>query len=104
MLDVVIRGGTVVDGTGTPPETVDLGVQDGRIVAIGRLGEADTARVIDATGRVVAPGFIDIHGHSDLTILGDPRACSAVTQGVTTEVIGNCGHGCAPARDPAHVR
>lgn len=104
MLDVLIRGGTLVDGTGGPPIPGDLGVRAGRIVALGPLADRPAARVLEAAGQIVAPGFIDIHGHSDFTILADPRACSAITQGVTTEVIGNCGHGCAPTRDPAHAR
>ncbi|MBI3977441.1 MAG: D-aminoacylase [Chloroflexi bacterium] len=104
MLDLLIRGGTLVDGTGRPAVRADVGVRDGRVAAIGELGELPAARTLDATGLVVAPGFVDIHGHSDFTILGDPRACSAIVQGVTTEVLGNCGHGCIPVRDPAHVR
>ena len=99
-LDILIRGGTVIDGTGAPPRPADIGISAGRIAAIGRIeGEADT--VIDATGLIVTPGFIDIHSHSDYTLLVDPRAVSALAQGVTLEVVGNCGFGCGPIRDPA---
>jgi N-acyl-D-aspartate/D-glutamate deacylase len=98
-LDVVIRGGNVFDGSGRPPTLADLGIADGRIVSMGEVrGEATT--VIDAQGQAVTPGFIDIHSHSDYTLLIDPRAVSSIAQGVTTEVIGNCGFGCAPIADP----
>ena len=100
MLDLVVRGGTVVDGTGAAGFEADVGIEDGRITAIGRLGEAESPRSLDATGLVVAPGFIDIHSHSDFTLLVDPRAQSSIAQGVTTEVVGNCGHGCAPITEP----
>jgi N-acyl-D-amino-acid deacylase len=98
--DIIIRGGLFCSGDPTPPIAADLGIADGRIRAIGRIsGEAPT--VIDAAGMMVAPGFIDIHSHSDYTLLVDPRAASAIHQGVTLEVIGNCGFGCAPIGDPA---
>jgi N-acyl-D-aspartate/D-glutamate deacylase len=97
-MDLVIRGGAILDGTGAPPRVADVAVKDGRIAAIGKL-RANGAE-IDATGLTVAPGFIDIHSHSDYTLLVDPRAVSAIAQGVTLEVIGNCGFGCAPIADP----
>ncbi|TMH60139.1 MAG: D-aminoacylase [Betaproteobacteria bacterium] len=97
-MDLVIRGGTILDGTGTAPRVADVAVKNGRIAAIGKL-KANGAQ-IDASGLAVAPGFIDIHSHSDYTLLVDPRAVSAITQGVTLEVIGNCGFGCAPIADP----
>ena len=100
--DVVIRGGTVYDGTGAEGRVADVGVKDGRIAAIGSL--EPSGEEVDATGLAVAPGFIDIHSHSDYTLLMDPRAVSAIHQGVTTEVVGNCGFGCFPIRDPQQAR
>lgn len=102
-LDLVIRGGTVLDGTGSEPARADVAVEDGRIVEIGAIGPVD-APDLDATGLFVAPGFIDVHSHSDYTLLVDPRAASAIHQGVTLEVIGNCGHGCFPLGDPRLAR
>ena len=100
MIDLVVSGGTVVDGTGSPGIPADVGVEGGRIVEIGDLRDAEPERRLDASGMIVAPGFIDIHSHSDYTLLVDPRAQSAVAQGVTTELVGNCGHGCAPITEP----
>ncbi|MEO5634890.1 amidohydrolase family protein [Gaiella sp.] len=96
-VDLAIRNGLVIDGTGGEPLRADIGVKGDRIVAVGAVPEA--ASEIDATGKVVAPGFIDIHSHSDFTLLVDPRAASAVHQGVTLEVVGNCGFGCFPLLD-----
>jgi N-acyl-D-aspartate/D-glutamate deacylase len=101
--DLVIRGGTVMDGTGGAPEQADVLIAHGRIAEIGSVGEAD-APELDAEGCVVAPGFIDVHSHSDYTLLVDPRAVSAIHQGVTLETIGNCGHGCFPIRDARLAR
>jgi N-acyl-D-aspartate/D-glutamate deacylase len=98
-LDVLIRGGTVYDGSERAPAIADIGIANGRIVSMGRI-EAQAQCVIDANGLAVTPGFIDVHSHSDYTLLIDPRAVSSVAQGVTTEVIGNCGFGCAPIGDP----
>lgn len=99
MFDLIIRGGTVLDGAGGFPEQADIGIVGDRIVTFGKLGSGQ-GEELDATGLFVAPGFIDIHSHSDYTLLTDPRAVSAIYQGVTTEVVGNCGHGCFPIRDP----
>ena len=104
MLDIVIRGGTIVDGTGGPSRVGDVGIKGQNISAVGDLSNVDSLRSLDAKGKVVAPGFIDIHSHSDLTLLLDPRAMSQIYQGVTTELVGNCGHGCAPISDPDLVR
>ena len=99
-LDVLIRGGRVVDGLGGPAITADVAIVDGRVAAVGSL-EAATARlVLDAGGLVVAPGFVDIHSHGDTTILADPRSRSAIAQGVTTVIVGNCGHAPAPLPIP----
>lgn len=86
--DVLIRGGRVVDGTGNPWFSAGLGIRNGRIEAVGRLNNARAARVIDATGMVVAPGFIDLHTHSDIPLLADGTAQSKVRQGVTLDVLG----------------
>jgi N-acyl-D-aspartate/D-glutamate deacylase len=94
--DLVIRGGFVVDGTGTAPFAADIGLAGDRIAAIGRISPEQARRVIDAAGLHVAPGFIDIHTHSDGDILIYPTADSRVRQGVTTEVTGNCGSSSAP--------
>ena len=104
MDDLVIRGGHVIDGTGREGRDADVSLRDGRIVAVGPRG-AGTARrtidaarrTIDARGQVVAPGLIDIHTHSDFTLPLAPRAESKIRQGVTTEVVGNCGFSAAPA-------
>src|SRR5262249_1119539 len=89
--DMLIRNGRVVDGTGNPSYIGDVGGRDGRIAAIRRVGNASGARVIDANGLVVAPGFIDIHNHSDDTILEDGDAQSMVRQGVTSMIFGEGG-------------
>lgn len=99
--DVIIRGGLVVDGSGGPSLVSDLGVSGERIEVIGDLGAASAAQEIDATGKIVAPGFIDIHTHSDFSHFADPRAESQIRQGVTTEAIGQCGSSLAPCT-PEH--
>jgi N-acyl-D-amino-acid deacylase len=101
MLDILIRGGWVADGTGDPAYPADVAVEGGRIVAVGRLPEAEAARVIDATGKTVCPGFIDAHSHTDSTILANPTAESTIRQGITTEIVGNCGMSIAPVTEVA---
>lgn len=100
--DLLIRGGSVVDGRGAPPFAADIAIKNGRIAAVGKIDAPAETPALSAAGLLVAPGFIDIHSHSDFTLLVDPRAVSSVTQGVTLEVVGNCGHGCAPIA-PAHT-
>ena len=98
-LSLILRGGTIYEGTGKAPAVADVAIEDGRVAAIGRV-EGNAAKEIDASGLAVTPGFIDIHSHSDYTLLLDPRAVSAIHQGVTLEVIGNCGFGCGPIGNP----
>jgi N-acyl-D-amino-acid deacylase len=97
MDDIIIRGAQVVDGSGTPGHIADIAVAGGRIVAIDSTLPRQAQRVIDADSLVAAPGFIDIHTHSDFTLPLNPRAESKIRQGVTTEVLGNCGFSVAPA-------
>lgn len=96
--DVVITEGHIIDGTGSPWYSGDIGIRDGRVAAIGNLSEAARKRTIDAQGKVVAPGFIDMLGQSELTILVDPRLPSKIFQGITTEVTGE-GGSIAPQND-----
>lgn len=102
--DLLIAGGSVVDGTGRPAFRADLAIRGGRIAEVAAIGSSPDVPTLDATGLVVAPGFIDIHSHSDFTLAVDPRAVSAIAQGVTLEVVGNCGHGCAPMSDLSLIR
>jgi N-acyl-D-aspartate/D-glutamate deacylase len=95
--DILIRGGLLLDGTGAPAQRGDLAIRDGRIAAVGVNLVRDAAKVIDADGLAVAPGFIDIKTHSDFTLPINPKAESKVRQGVTTEIIGHCGFSVAPA-------
>jgi N-acyl-D-aspartate/D-glutamate deacylase len=98
--DLVIRGGVVVDGTGLARRRADVAVERGRIAAVGHVpGAARAARVIDADGRIVAPGIIDLHTHYDPQITFDPYAASSCHHGVTTVLAGNCGFSIAPARE-----
>ena len=96
MLDILIVNGLVVDGTGKPAFKADVGIAEGRIAVLADSVEQEAVRTIRAQGLHLAPGFIDPHTHSELTLLADPRAGSKIRQGVTTEVIGNCGFSPAP--------
>src|SRR5690348_8786137 len=96
--DIVIRHGHIIDGTGSPWYVADLGILDGRIAGIGNLEGAQAGQVIDADGMVVAPGFIDMLGQSELTILVNPHLPSKIFQGITTEVTGE-GSSVAPLND-----
>ncbi|GAH97406.1 unnamed protein product, partial [marine sediment metagenome] len=94
MFDLLIRNGRVVDGSGNPWFKADIGIEGEFISEIGNLSHGKEE--INAEGRIVSPGFIDVHSHSDLPLVVDPRAESKVRQGVTTEVVGNCGSSAAP--------
>ena len=89
--DLIVRGGEVIDGSGQPPRRADVGVAGDRITAIGDLASASAGRVIDATGLMVAPGFIDVQGQSGTTLLADGNAESHIRQGITSEIIGEGG-------------
>jgi len=96
MFDVILSDGTIYDGTGSDGYFADVGLRGGRIAAIGQLGDALATERINVRGLAVAPGFIDLHTHSDFTLVVNGRAESQVHQGVTTEVVGQCGFSCAP--------
>lgn len=99
--DVIIRGGTVIDGTGQPGRTADVAISDGVIAAVGRVDEGGR-REIDADGALVTPGFVDIHTHYDGQVTWDNQLQPSSTHGVTTALMGNCGMGFAPVRPTDH--
>ncbi len=99
----LITGGTLIDGSGKPAVRADIAVMDDTITGIHRPGTASSSNILDAAGLVVCPGFIDIHTHSDLSLLGCPEADSKIRQGVTTEVVGNCGSSAAPLKGEAVI-
>ena len=94
--DLILRGGTIYDGTGGSPFKVDIGIIGDRVTAMGDLAEATSADVIDASGMAVSPGFIDVHSHDDFHVLSNPDVEHNNYQGITTVVVGNCGFGAAP--------
>ena len=96
MFDLLIKNGTVIDGTGKERFVADVAITGNTIAAIGDLKDAEAAKTIDATGRIVCPGFIDAHGHSDFTLFVNHKGESKIRQGITTEVTGNCGFTAAP--------
>ena len=96
--DLVISGGTVIDGTGAPRLKADVAVTDDRIVAIGDLSATRAGRRVDVAGKVVAPGFVDVHTHDDRALLSMPGMDMKVSQGVTSVVVGNCGISLAPLK------
>jgi len=103
MFDLIIRNASLIDGTGAPARSADVGVVDERITAIGTIAaDIPAESTIDAEGRVLCPGFIDIHTHSDLTLVADGTGESKLRQGVTTEVVGNCSFAAFPI-EPARL-
>jgi N-acyl-D-aspartate/D-glutamate deacylase len=96
--DLIIRNGTIVDGTGAPARAGDLAISGDRIAALGDVS-GDAREEIDAEGRAVAPGFVDVHAHDDAAVVREPAMDFKIMQGVTTDVVGNCGAGVAPVTD-----
>jgi N-acyl-D-amino-acid deacylase len=97
--DTIIKNGTIIDGRNIPRFVGDIGITDGRVARIGRLRDAEAENVIDATGLIVAPGFVDLHTHYDPQLFWDPYCSISGWHGVTSVAIGNCGFGFAPARE-----
>jgi N-acyl-D-aspartate/D-glutamate deacylase len=97
--DLIISGGTIVDGTGAAPYKGDVAIRDGKIAKMGDLNEDSAAKTIDATGQTVTPGFVDLHTHLDAQVGWDPELTSSSYHGVTTALIGNCGVGFAPVAE-----
>src|SRR5436190_19486744 len=100
-VDLVVRGGTIADGRGSTLFEADVAVEAGRIVEVGQVS-ASGREEIDAKGRLVTPGFVDIHTHYDGQAVWDERLAPSSWHGVTTAVMGNCGVGFAPVRGPGH--
>jgi N-acyl-D-aspartate/D-glutamate deacylase len=99
--EVVIKNGRIVDGTGSPWFHGDVGIKSGKIAHVGRVGTDDADEVIDAKGLIISPGIVDIHSHSDYSILENPRVDSFIRQGITTILNGNCGMSAAPLNEEA---
>ena len=93
MIDLIIRGGKVVDGTGNPAQLADVVINNGAVVSVASTSDLKGITEWDAAGKIVCPGFIDIHSHADFSLMADRRNESAIRQGITTLVTGNCGHG-----------
>src|SRR5688500_18447818 len=96
-MDLIIRDGTLIDGTRAPRRKADVAVRNGKVAKVGNLGKEKAKVEIDAAGKIVAPGFIDAHTHDDRLMLSAPDMAPKVSQGVTTVVAGNCGVSLAPA-------
>jgi len=96
--DLLVKNGSLIDGTGAPQRRADVAISGGRVVAIGELGDATATRVIDAAGALVTPGFVDLHSHYDGQVSWDPDLLPSSAHGVTTVVMGSCGVGFAPCR------
>src|SRR5688572_7139776 len=96
--DVLIRNADVIDGTGAPPARADVAISAGRIVRVGELGDWSADDLVDGSGKVLGPGFIDVHTHDDTSVIRTPQMWPKLSQGVTTVVVGNCGISAAPVR------
>src|ERR1700733_2351435 len=96
--DLIIKDGMVIDGTRMPRYRADIGIKNGRIAKIGLLRASDAAKTVDASGHIVAPGFVDLHTHYDAQVFWDPYCSISSWHGITSAVIGNCGFGFAPVR------
>ncbi len=96
MCDLLIKNGHVIDGSGSPAYLSDIAIKKGKIKRMGTLLDINCDQVIDASNQIVCPGFIDIHSHTDATIMINPKAESKIRQGITTEIVGNCGMSAAP--------
>jgi N-acyl-D-amino-acid deacylase len=103
VFDTIIRGALVIDGSGAPGRKADVGISGDRVSAVGDLDEAEASLVLDAADKVVAPGFVDPHSHSDWTLQANRDADSTIRQGVTTEVVGNCGISNAPVSEASEA-
>src|SRR5271166_6100258 len=103
MTDWILRGGEVIDGSGGPRRHADVAIAGDRIAAVGAIGHVEGARELEVSGKIVAPGFIDVHTHDDRALFAMPEMAAKASQGVTTVVTGNCGISLAPLaaeRDP----
>ncbi len=96
MTDWILRGGEVIDGSGRPRRRADVAIAGDRVAAIGSVGRVEGAREVDVSGKIVAPGFIDVHTHDDRALFATPEMAAKASQGVTTVVTGNCGISLAP--------
>jgi N-acyl-D-aspartate/D-glutamate deacylase len=96
--DLIIKNGLVIDGINDKPNKSDLGIIDDRIDVVGNLDSANSKSIIDAADKIVSPGFVDIHSHTDIELLINPKAESKIRQGITTELSGNCGFSSFPRK------
>src|SRR5271163_1180693 len=96
MTDWILRGGEVIDGSGRPRRRADVAIAGDRVAAVGSVGRVEGAREVDVGGKIVAPGFIDVHTHDDRALFATPEMAAKASQGVTTVVTGNCGISLAP--------
>lgn len=99
MFELLLKGGSIIDGSGLPAKKADVAIKDGKIAAISDLRDASSAAALDVSGLIVCPGFIDMHSHSDLSLMAHRRGESSISQGITTEVIGSCGWSMAPVKE-----